>query len=122
MKKILLLALFTSMVSAAYAQTDTLTTDKVAAYIDKQVVVKGVVAGARRFETGERAPLLLINLDEAYPNTPLTVVLYKEVLEKAKINEAELTGKKVVASGKISVFRGRNQLVIEKLEDLKIGN
>ena len=122
MKKLLLVALLSCLVSAAYSQTDTLTTDKVASYIDKQVLVKGVVAGARRFETGERAPLLLINLDEAYPNTPLTVVLYKEVLEKAKINETELTGKKVVASGKISVFKGRNQLVIEKLEDLKIGN
>ncbi|MBA4851973.1 hypothetical protein [Emticicia sp. BO119] len=122
MKKLVLAAILSSLVSAAYSQTDTLTTDKVAAYVDKQVIVKGVVAGARRFETGERAPLLLINLDEAYPNTPLTVVLYKEVLEKATINEQELTGKKVVASGKISVYRGRNQLVIEKLEDLKIGN
>lgn len=121
MKKLLLVALLSCLVSAAYSQ-DTLTTDKVAAYVDKQVVVKGVVAGARRFETGERAPLLLINLDEAYPNTPLTVVLYKEVLEKAKIDEHALTGKKVVASGKISVFKGRNQLVIEKLEDLKISN
>ena len=122
MKKLLLMALLSCLVGTAYSQTDTLTTDKVANYIDKQVVVKGVVAGARRFETGERAPLLLINLDEAYPNTPLTVVLYKEVLEKATIDEKELTGKKIVASGKISVFRGRNQLVIEKLEDLKIGN
>lgn len=122
MKKILLVALFSSLVSAVYAQSDTLTTDKVASYVDKQVIVKGVVAGARRFESGERAPLLLINLDEAYPHTPLTVVLYKEVLEKATIDEKELTGKKVVASGKISVFKGRNQLVIEKLEDLKIGN
>ena len=122
MKKLLLVALLSCAVSAVYSQTDTLTTDKVAAYVDKQVVVKGTVAGARRFETGERAPLLLINLDEAYPNTPLTIVLYKEVLEKAKIDEQALTGKKVVASGKISVFRGRNQLVIEKLEDLKISN
>lgn len=122
MKKLLLVALFSSLVSAAYSQNDTLTTDKVASYVDKQVIVKGVVAGARRFETGERAPLLLINLDEAYPHTPLTVVLYKEVLEKATIEEKELTGKKVVASGKISVFKGRNQLVIEKLEDLKISN
>jgi len=122
MKKLLLMALLSCAVSAAYSQTDTLTTDKVSAYVDKQVIVKGVVAGARRFETGERAPLLLINLDEAYPNTPLTVVLYKEVLEKAKIDEQALTGKKIVASGKISVFKGRNQLVIEKLEDLKISN
>jgi len=122
MKKILLVALLSSLVSAAYSQTDTLTTDKIAAYVDKQVIVKGMVAGARRFESGERAPLLLINLDEAYPNTPLTVVLYKEVLEKATIDEASLTGKKIVASGKISVYKGRNQLVIEKLEDLKIGN
>lgn len=122
MKKILLITLFSCVVSAVYSQTDTLTTDKVANYIDKPVIVKGTVAGARRFESGERAPLLLINLDENYPNSPLTVVLYKEVLEKATIDEKELTGKKIVASGKISVYRGRNQLVIEKLDDLKIGN
>lgn len=122
MKKLLFVALLGCFVSSAYAQTDTLTTDKVASYVDKQVIVKGVVAGARRFESGERAPLLLINLDEAYPHTPLTVVLYKEVLEKASIDVDALTGKKVVASGKISVFKGRNQLVIEKLEDLKISN
>ncbi|RFS15497.1 hypothetical protein [Emticicia sp. C21] len=122
MKKLLLVALLSCALSAAYSQTDTLTTDKVTAYVDKQVVVKGVVAGARRFETGERAPFLLINLDEAYPNTPLTVVLFKEVLEKTTIDEKTLTGKKVVASGKISVHKGRNQIVIEKLEDLKISN
>ncbi|WP_337041850.1 hypothetical protein [Emticicia sp. 17c] len=123
MKKIFLIALLSSFVSMAYAQSDTLTTDKVANYVDKPVIIKGIVAGARRFESGnERAPFLLINLDENYPNSPLTVVVYKEVLEKITINENELTGKKVVANGKISVFRGRHQLVIEKPEDLKISN
>ena len=123
MKKILLAALMMGFASVAFGQTDTLTTDKVANYVDKQVTVKGVIAGARRFDSGnERAPFILLNLDENYPNSPLTVVIYKEVLEKTTLNAEELSGKKVVATGKISVFKGRNQLVIEKIEDLKIMN
>ncbi|UTA67921.1 MULTISPECIES: hypothetical protein [Emticicia] len=123
MKKLVFALLLMCPLSMAFGQTDTLTSDKAASYVDKQVTVKGKVAGARRFDSGnERAPFLLINLDENYPNSPLTVVVYKEVLEKTTLNAEDLTGKKVVATGKISVFRGRNQLVIEKIEDLKILN
>lgn len=123
MKKLLFAILMISRVSVAFGQTDTLTTDKIANYVDKQVIVKGQVAGARRFDSGnERAPFILINLDENYPNSPLTVVVYKEVLEKTTLTAEELSGKNVVVTGKISVFKGRNQLVIEKIEDLKIIN
>ena len=123
MKKLLLAGLFLCLIQSVYAQSDTLTTDKVGNYIDKSVIIKAVVAGARRFDSGgERTPMVLINLDENYPNSPLTLVIYKEVLEKMTIDENAITGKKVTATGKISVYRNRNQLVIEKPEDIKFLN
>jgi hypothetical protein len=116
MNKLLFLFLFIGI--KVFSQTDTLTAIKAQNQIDKEVIVKGIIAGARLFEKDGKKTFL-INLDEKYPNTPLTVVLYDNIYD-ALVTKDNLENKKIVAKGIVTLHKDRPQVVITDLKNLTI--
>ena len=125
MKKLLLLAALTSLVSIS-AHTEDAKNEKKSAtpkiisaadatnYVDETVIVAGKVA-----QVTIREKMVYLNMDKAYPATPLSAVIFAAKtnlfadLEKLKDKNVEL-------SGKITLFRDRSQIVIENTNQLKI--
>ena len=72
------------------------------------------IFGARYFENGKGAPTLL-NAGAMYPESPLTVVIFGES-RAAFTNkpEAFYPDKNVCVTGRISMYKGKPQMVINK--------
>lgn len=102
----------------AFAQTDTLTAEQASKMVDKEVIVKGNVAGSRLFEK-EGKKTFLVNLDKRYPQTPLTIVLYTEAYDKLALKE-EIDGKDVVVKGTVSLYNDKAQILVSDVNNLKI--
>lgn len=117
MKNLIALILLFAGVNA-FAQTDTLTAEQASKMVDKEVIVKGNVAGSRLFERDGKKTFL-INLDKRYPQTPLTIVLYTEAYDKLALKE-EIDGKNVVVKGTVSLFNDKPQIVVSDVNNLKI--
>ncbi|MFN3851022.1 MAG: hypothetical protein ACK4NY_16420 [Spirosomataceae bacterium] len=102
----------------AFAQTDTLKAEQAKNFIDKEIIVKGNVAGSRLFERDGKKTFL-INLDQRYPQTPLTVVLYTEAYDALGLKE-EIDGKNLVVKGVVTLYNDRPQIVVSDLKNLQI--
>lgn len=102
----------------AFAQTDTLKAEQAKNFVEKEVIIKASVAGSRLFEK-EGKKTFLINLDERYPQTPLTVVLYTEAYNALGLKE-EIEGKKIIVKGIVTLYNDRPQIVVSDIKNLEI--
>jgi hypothetical protein len=72
------------------------------------------IYGARYFEDGKGAPTLL-NAGAKYPDAPLTIVIFGENRQAfANKPETFYVDKNVCITGRISLFKGKPQIVITK--------
>ena len=76
------------------------------------------IFGARYFPDGKGAPTLL-NAGAKYPDAPLTVVIFGEN-RPAFANKPEefYIDKNVCISGRITLFKGKPQIVLAKEKDI----
>jgi hypothetical protein len=110
-KRLFLGFFFFLLAFSSLAQADTLTTYQASKKVNEAVIVKAKVAGSRLFDK-EGLKTFLVNLDEAYPDTPLTVVFYDEAFNALGKDENDLQDKTVVVSGTVTLYKGRPQIVI----------
>ncbi|MDZ7936124.1 MAG: hypothetical protein U5M51_14380 [Emticicia sp.] len=102
----------------SFAQSDTLTAEQAKTMINKEVIVKAMVAGSRLFDK-DGNKTFLINLDKRYPQSPLTVVLYDKAYKELNL-QYELEEKDIVVKGTISVYNDRPQIIVNDVKNLKI--
>ncbi len=77
----------------------------------EQVNVKGVVAGYKEFEQ-----LLLINLGEPYPNSPLTLVFKGDAQSIG--NPLKVKGTAVIVLGTLINYKGKPEIEITKNDQI----
>ncbi len=85
-----------------FAQTDTLTAEQAKTMVNKEVIVKAMVSGARLFDK-DGNKTFLINLDKRYPQSPLTVVLYDKAYKELNL-QYELQEKDIVVKGTVTLY------------------
>jgi hypothetical protein len=119
MKKLLLSFLIISGSLFTYAQTE-IKIDDAAKHEGDSVTICTKIFGARYFENGKGAPTLL-NAGAKYPDAPLTVVIFGEN-RAAFANKPEefYLEKNVCVTGRISMFKGKPQIVITKESEIVV--
>lgn len=116
--KQLILFLFFGLSIQSYAQSDTLSAAQAKDLVGKRVIVKDIIAGARLFERADKTTFL-INLNQPYPQTPLTIVLYDAIYRALNPKEG-LENREIIVTGVVSIFNDKPQIVVEDVKNIKI--
>ncbi len=115
MSVFILSVLFSGMASG---QTN-IKLDEISEHTGDSVTVCGLVADLRYFENAKNQPTLL-NIGAAFPDNKLTAVIWGDVRKEFKQPVDDFKGKQVCITGKITIFKDKPQIVIEKLEQIVI--
>lgn len=83
-------------------------------YLNQEVVVRDVVV-----QVALRQTLALLNLNQQYPNSPLTCVIRANKTNKFPDLEGYL-GQRVEVSGRITTYQGRPQIILTTPNQIKI--
>ncbi|HRE40410.1 MAG TPA: hypothetical protein PLG90_03675 [Ignavibacteria bacterium] len=91
-----------------------ITTNDASENIGNNVLLKGYIASVT-----EREKVAYLNFDKKYPNNKFTCVIFSKNFYK--FDKLENYEKKIVeVTGKISVFNGKPQIILEDSEQIKI--
>jgi DNA/RNA endonuclease YhcR with UshA esterase domain len=85
-------------------------------YMGKYVTVKGFVADVHKSEK-----VAYLNFIEKFPENPFTAVVFANKFEEFG-DLSVYEGKNVEASGRVSTFRGKPQMILDKKSQIKIVN
>jgi DNA/RNA endonuclease YhcR with UshA esterase domain len=118
MKKISATILSIFFVAAVTAQT-TIKLEDVSKHIGDSVTVCGKVAGMRYFENSNNKPTLL-NIGAKHPDQLLTVVIWENARVLFTTKLEDLTDKEICITGRISLYKEKVQIVIEKPEQIVV--
>ena len=92
----------------------------VARHIGDSVIVCGKIYGGKYLGSASNQPTFL-NMGAAYPNQPLTLVIWGAGRKGfSYIPEKKLNNKNVCVKGKIYVFKGKPQIVIKDEKQITI--
>ena len=83
-------------------------------YYDQEMIVTGKVA-----QVTIRPAIVFLNLDEPYPNSPLTLVILPDATNQFS-NPKSLDGKNVEATGKIKNYHDKPEIILETTNQLKV--
>jgi len=73
------------------------------------------------FGTKELANITFLNCGAAYPNSPITAVVFKDDMSNFKNNPAQYyNGKKVCITGKIEVYKGKAEIILKNESQIEI--
>lgn len=111
-KLVFLFALFISAISFAQEKY---TASESIKHIGETAIVTGTVAQVSTPSNG----IIYLNIDANYPNNEFTAVIFKKYAELFP-DAKKLEGKKVEISGKIEEYKGKPQIVIKKVEQIKL--
>jgi hypothetical protein len=118
MKKLFTLIAFIGFAQFGFAQT--LTPDEAAKHVGETVKVCGKIFGGRFFETSNNCPTLL-NMGAAYPASPLTIMVTLEVRNKlGYMPEQELKEKNICVTGKVEMFKGKPEIVVNDVAQIEV--
>lgn len=111
-------ALFLLASMNAVGQTDTIKAKKAKAMVNKEVIVKAVVAGSKLIDKDGKRTLIL-SLDNPYPKTPLQVIFFSKALADLNL-QSLLDGKKIVVKGTVTLYRDKPQIVVSAVENFTV--
>ena len=118
MKKIILSAALNFIVAISFAQV--VMPEDAAKHIGETVKVCGKVFGGRFFETSKDAPTLL-NVGAAFPASPFTIMIPKDVrIKMGTTPEIELKDKNVCVTGKVILFKEKPEIIINDAAQLTL--
>lgn len=90
-------------------------------YDAMKYIGKNITVCARVFGIHSTDKITQINLEAAYPNSPLTVVIFAKSYLNFKPNPDELyKDKNVCVQGKITEYKGKPQIIVEQPNDITI--
>lgn len=83
-------------------------------YYDQAVVVTAKVA-----QVSVHRNMAFINLDQAFPNSPLAAVVFEENLPQFG-DVQKLSGQQVEITGTVTEYRGKPEIVLESTNQVKV--
>lgn len=117
MRYIFTLFILIAITGITYGQT-TIKLEDVGKHVGDSVKVCGKVYSVRYLEQSRNSPTF-INIGGAYPNQLLTVVIWSDVRKQFEKTPEELfKDKEVCVTGKVELFKGKEQVVIRLKDQL----
>ncbi len=117
MKRIFSL-LFLLLAMNAVAQSDTIRAKKAKSMINKEVIVKALVAGSKIIDKeGKRT--LILSLDKPYPKTPLQVIFFNKAYTDLNLQYL-LDGKNIIIKGTVTLYKGNPQIIVSDIGNFTI--
>lgn len=100
------------------AQSDTIKAKKAKSMINKEVIVKAMVAGSKLVEKDGKRTLIL-SLDKPYPKSPLQVIFYNKALNAMNLQYL-LDGKNIIVKGTVTTYKDKPQIVVSDIQNFTI--
>lgn len=113
MKNLLILVVL--IISSISFSQEKYTASEASKHIGETAIVTGTVVQVSTPSNG----IIYLNIDEKYPNNEFTAVIFKKYAELFP-DAKKLEGKKVEISGKIEDYKGKPQIVVKKVEQIKL--
>ena len=107
-------------ISISCAQKECISPEEAHNYIGKTKTVCGTVASTK-YAIRSRGQPTFLNLNRPYPNHIFTVLIwgsYRHIFKKPP--EVFYKGKRICVTGEITAYRGKPQIVIKELSQIKI--
>jgi aspartyl/asparaginyl-tRNA synthetase len=115
MKNLLLIPAILIFSTQLFAQKK-ISVDSVSSHVGEKVVVCSEVFGIKSTEK-----ITFINVGAAYPNSPLTVVIFAKDLPNFSDSPEKLFGnKQVCITGILKEFKGKTEMVVTKPEEIVV--
>ncbi|PWU00650.1 MAG: DNA-binding protein [Bacteroidetes bacterium] len=90
-----------------------------ARHIGDSLTVCGEIFTARYFESSNNKPTLL-NMGAAYPDNPITIVIFEDVRTKLNFKpEEKWVHKDLCITGKIELYKGKPEIVVHDPSQIK---
>ena len=109
--KPILLLIFIGLFHVSFSQTltqfDTISANEASKRIGQYVIVKAKVVTTFFGEKLQGQPTYL-NLDQKFPDNPMTVIILNDQLKKLKINASDYEGKTIIVKGKMYLLPYEN--------------
>lgn len=115
--KTLLFAIVFLFSSVAFSQQHpkNISIDSVQSNLGSYVAITAKVSGVKEMDK-----LTYINLDGAYPNQKLTLVVFVGDRKKFKYDLKTLEGEQIKVTGNITMYKGKPQIKIESTEQIEV--
>jgi DNA/RNA endonuclease YhcR with UshA esterase domain len=115
--------LFISVLLLSLAvKAQTIAVEDVKNHVGETVTILGKIADGRYLGSVSKKPTLL-NINKAYPNQPLTVIIYGDNRTAFGYKPEEaLLNKNVFVTGKVSIYNGKPQIEVEKPDQIVIAS
>ncbi|MGI8583300.1 MAG: hypothetical protein ACR2KX_13960 [Chitinophagaceae bacterium] len=92
--------------------------EDVAKHVGDSVKICSTVYGGKYLETAKGSPTFL-NIGGAYPNAPLTIVIWSALRRQFKnVPEDFYNNKEVCITGKIELYKGKPQIVLSNINQI----
>lgn len=115
MYKLFFIATFIFSTSLSFGQTK-IPVDSATKHIGETVTICSTVYGVKAMEK-----VTFINMGSAYPNSPLTVVIFARDLGKFSDTPEKLYGNKsICVTGIIKEYKGKAEIIVNKQENIKV--
>ena len=109
--KIFLLILFHFVTLSVFAQQE-IKIEDASKHIGDSVRICSKIFGGKYLETAKGSPTFL-NFGGAYPNAPVTIVIWENVRKEfKKIPEEYYVGKIVCVTGRVELFKDKPEIVL----------
>lgn len=104
---------------AALCQTQ-VSLDSVSRHVGEKVTVCGRVFGTRFLSQSASQPTFL-NMGAAFPDNPLTVVIFGDDRKNfSKPPEELYAGKSICVTGIVKQYKGKAEIIIDKQEEITV--
>jgi len=114
------LIIIAALVCIAFAQEQSIASDKAIDYVGEYVTVCGEVVSAH-FASRSRGKPTFLNIDEPYPRQTFTVVIWGNNRNKFGGNpENTLLWKDVCVTGRVEIFRGVAQVTAKSSDQITV--
>lgn len=118
MMKRIITVLFLLAAINAYAQGDTLKAKKAKSMINKDVIVKALVAGSRIIDKDGKRTLIL-SLDKPYPKTPIQVIFFNKAYTDLNLQYL-LDGKIIIVKGTVTLYKDKPQIIVSDIQNFTV--
>lgn len=113
MRKIFFIAALTITAQISFAQTK-ISIDSISTNMGETVQICSKVYGIKSLDK-----VTFINLGSAYPNSPLTIVIFaKDLLNFNSTPEELYKSKQICVTGKLAEYKGKPQIVVTKPDEI----
>jgi hypothetical protein len=78
------------------------------------------VYGTKYLTTAKNAPTF-IDIGAAYPNSPLTLVIWQDIRNTfSYAPDTYLDGKNICITGELQLYKGRPEIIVQKESDIEV--